>query len=396
MTTKFLLTGLLCTALFVPAAHAGFQWTAPSNVPAAASRTGSAMPHVPAAPVAPVVSEGLASDGMVSAGAIPTTPDGPATAAPIYGQGPNGPMTDDPITWNAPAAAPRAPVSIMPAPATQVPVPVTAAAVMATPLAPAPQPAAMIASAATVTSAPMAVAPTPVGYGAYENAEGFGNDLPLVMAIRQVVPASYGFVFDDGINLSTNVSWQGGRPWNLVLNDILSPLGLRAQINAKVVSILPANAGFQQVSTTGPMVSSDIMNTRASATAIAPAIAPAITYSAPVVAPAVIQGQAFAATPVAAGRMDLGATTTWTAPRNSTLRNILEDWSKRVGVELYWASEYDYPVQSAVSINGSFEEAVQTLLKGLNESKPRPLGRLHPNLPNGPAVLVIETRQSSM
>ena len=41
---------------------------------------------------------------------------------------------------------------------------------------------------------------------------GFGQDLPLIIALRQIVPAEYQFAFADGIDLSTPVSWEGGRP----------------------------------------------------------------------------------------------------------------------------------------------------------------------------------------
>jgi hypothetical protein len=83
----------------------------------------------------------------------------------------------------------------------------------------------------------------------------------------------------------------------------------------------------------------------------------------------------------------------WSARKGTTLREVLELWTRQSGIELYWASEFDYPIASDINLRGTFEEALQVLLKGLEESNPRPLGRLHPNLPNGPAVLVIETRR---
>lgn len=348
-------------------AQAGFQWTAPaagsvvSSAPMAPARPAELPPRSAAAPIAPVTSEALPGniDAIASGAPIATMPDGPASAAPIFGNG----MTNDPITWNQPHNAPRAPQNIMPAQTAGMPAPFMAPIVQA-----------------------------PVGYGMYEVAQGFGRDLPLVMAMRQVVPAQYGFVFDEGIDVSSRVSWQGGKPWDVVLQDMLSPLGVAATINGNVVTVGRGGGSNFQMASAGPQVMTGIVQE----TTVMPMSATpvAMTSAAPVVEMGGIGGGYVNAR--TASSADLLATTTWTAPRNSTLRNILEGWSGRVGVELYWASEYDYPIQSAVSVNGTFEEAVQTLLKGLADSKPRPMGRLHPNLPNGPAVLVIETRQNAM
>ena len=84
---------------------------------------------------------------------------------------------------------------------------------------------------------------------------------------------------------------------------------------------------------------------------------------------------------------------TWRAVRGDSLKTVLTDWSMDAGVELYWSSEFDYPLDSSVRLKGTFEEAVQNILTGLRDARPRPVGRLHPNEPEGPAVLVIETQQ---
>lgn len=375
--------------LSAASAQAGFQWTAPAPSAAAPGNSNARPPEMAprsaAAPVTPVMSESLASGQSIQAGApIATMPDGPASAAPIYGQG----MTNDPVTWNAPMQqqqrsrnnevyVPRAPqTNGMPQPiVAQAPAPVSGS----------------IDGYSNLLS--------PMNNSQYEVAQGFGRDLPLVMAIRQIVPPRYGFVFDQNIDVQQHISWQGGAPWDIVLQNTLAPMGMQATINGNVISI-SRTGGLQMASMNGPSVATQTIQTNTTTTMTpAPAmISAAPAPMAPMAMPAVIDDMtapAYAA-PAAAGRPDLLANSTWTAPRNSTLRSILEDWSKRADVELYWASEYDYPVQSGVSLNGTFEEAVQVLLKGLYDSKPRPMGRLHPNLPNGPAVLVIETRQNSM
>lgn len=82
---------------------------------------------------------------------------------------------------------------------------------------------------------PSPVAPVPGG--AFAEAVGFGRDLPLALALSQVIPSQYALSFGTGVDAGTSVSWEGGKPWNVVLQDILSPLGLRADIINNTVVI---------------------------------------------------------------------------------------------------------------------------------------------------------------
>lgn len=74
-----------------------------------------------------------------------------------------------------------------------------------------------------------------------EEVSGFGDDLPLVIALQQVVPAGYQFSFASGVNPGVSVSWDGGKPWKTVLSDMLSKQGLGYKIrdNAVVIGYFP-------------------------------------------------------------------------------------------------------------------------------------------------------------
>lgn len=464
-----LLANIAYVTVIAAPAYAGFQWTAPTDNAGIRAPQTQAAPRVQAAPVAPVISENLAAGNLPSSlgdiapnapSYVPGSSDDPLTWNPPANKT-TSPMAvpTAPVMQQAPQmqAAPRAPMAATPQAsrpnqmatsaegvyiprnphaahahaATQAPQSVLpnqamnpimqqapqnmAAQAVATPNVAAPYYTPPMGNAQPNTAPIPNSAPTdmqsqtavnaPMGNGSYSVAEGFGSDLPLVMAIRQIVPSDYGFVFDDGIDLAAQVSWQGGQPWNMVLQDVLNPLALRAQIQGNVISIVPAHkGGFVENTAVEAVVVSENVIENGSGVVNASAPAPILAQAAYVPAKTgnlyqtAILEEEFIAGPILASatRPDLHAKTVWTAPRNSTLRGILQDWANRAGVELYWASEFDYPVQSAVTINGSFEEAVQVLLRGLSESKPRPLGRLHPNLPDGPAVLLIETRESSM
>ncbi len=65
--------------------------------------------------------------------------------------------------------------------------------------------------------------------------EGFGSDIPLALALRQIVPAQYAFSFGPGANPGMIVSWEGGKPWNEVLKETLSPINVGFGINEKTL-----------------------------------------------------------------------------------------------------------------------------------------------------------------
>lgn len=58
-------------------------------------------------------------------------------------------------------------------------------------------------------------------------AQGFGRDVPLAFAIRQIVPAGVRLTLADGVDPDAPVVWRGGRPWTKALGEAVTPLGLR-------------------------------------------------------------------------------------------------------------------------------------------------------------------------
>lgn len=72
----------------------------------------------------------------------------------------------------------------------------------------------------------------------FDVVEGFGNDIPLALALRQVVPARYAFNFEKGVNAGQKISWQGGKPWNEVLSAALEPIGVEFEIKRSTLIAL--------------------------------------------------------------------------------------------------------------------------------------------------------------
>lgn len=68
-------------------------------------------------------------------------------------------------------------------------------------------------------------------------AHGFGHDVRLSFAVRQIVPARMRVTYANQADHSALVSWKGGRTWNIVLADAVEPLGDRVSVSPSTVRI---------------------------------------------------------------------------------------------------------------------------------------------------------------
>ncbi|MDE2343655.1 MAG: TcpQ domain-containing protein [Betaproteobacteria bacterium] len=55
---------------------------------------------------------------------------------------------------------------------------------------------------------------------------GFGNDEPLTVAVKAIIPHSERVSYDGSVNRNTRVSWHGGASWRAVLESALHPAHL--------------------------------------------------------------------------------------------------------------------------------------------------------------------------
>ena len=356
--------------------------------------------------------------------------------------------------------------------------------------------------------------------------QGFASDVPLALALRQVVPPMYKFAYGPNVDLGERVNWQGGKPWNQVLQDMAARNNLAAQIDEarKTVNLrrVYASSVFQTVDDTPISVAANVVAVPAMemadeivwnvppampvSLAVAPSsqsplnhhqphqhserMKPSVVADAPLktlqddrpvvaaaqpsandsgmvtlaqisepsVSPVSLEAEEEIITPSsekeevifdmpraqrpapvsdkkilvlptetssaapapmvttepqAAATMpepvilpdtmlttdpesqmtsvpEMSVATTWTAKQGQTLSEVLREWSSRADVSLMWRSEYDYPLDTDLSLNGNFEDAVRTVLIGLSYAQPSPAGRLHRNSGKGRPVLVID------
>lgn len=71
----------------------------------------------------------------------------------------------------------------------------------------------------------------------FKRALGYGKDIPLDFAVRQIVPAGVRVTYGRNVHADSIVSWKGGRPWPAVLLAAVIPLGLNIRATGRAVFI---------------------------------------------------------------------------------------------------------------------------------------------------------------
>lgn len=95
-----------------------------------------------------------------------------------------------------------------------------------------------VAPVASTMPEAMAPAPMPPANASEKIVQGFGRNVPLVMALQQIVPSNYRYSFGPGIAPGRRIDWQGNdRPWKDVLGDVARRNDLNVDIVSNVVAL---------------------------------------------------------------------------------------------------------------------------------------------------------------
>jgi len=235
----------------------------------------------------------------------------------------------------------------------------------------------------------------PQALSADAEVKGFADQVPLSVAIRQVLPPGVGFSVSQDVSLGTLVSWRGGPSWRTVMKDMLLPAGLAMKEEGATVRVVRAmtlsDNGAGDTAKPMPLlppVPAAGLSPIAPAGSAGPKLASASGYLMP--PPGVVSSLA----PSLRERVvpPSGGGDMWRASSGEMLKKVLEDWGRMAGVEVSWQAEYDYPIQASVSLSGSFESATRALLSGFQDAQPQPVGYLYNNQSVGQTVLVVQTR----
>jgi hypothetical protein len=71
---------------------------------------------------------------------------------------------------------------------------------------------------------------------------GFGHQIPLTFAVRQIVPTHFQVAFAGAVQKDAAVDWKGGDSWRKTLADAVRPLGLVITVSGPKVTIAAASA----------------------------------------------------------------------------------------------------------------------------------------------------------
>ncbi|MCC6597870.1 MAG: TcpQ domain-containing protein [Alphaproteobacteria bacterium] len=228
--------------------------------------------------------------------------------------------------------------------------------------------------------------------------EGFGTDIPLALALREVVPPEYAYAFGDGVNPGYRISWNGGKNWLEVVREMVAPLSLRADIRGNVVVISSMHApsaapvagekrsdaeGVQNNSekTTLYSVRRQAITNPGEDSAVQPpetlgAIenmlsAEEMAEAVPVPAAPSREDAEFAPVSVNALAENPSRNEIWEARVGDSLRRTLDGWSKKANFELVWESSHDYTVNTDILVSGDVRRALKTVMISGDEAQPQ-------------------------
>lgn len=256
----------------------------------------------------------------------------------------------------------------------------------------------------------------------FSNIDGFGQDIPLSLALQQIIPSAFSVNFAPGVNPGLPITWEGGRPWNVIFEDILASMNVGARMEGTEIIIAPyiaANAprNARFIIAQAP----DFLYEQAQYGQYSYGNAPPSNqyqagnnYSHGAFAPSHpgnigISGQAVNFIPqgnIAPQRNFFdqdytpppNTTLIWTAAPGERVSDVLRNWAAQQNVQLLWNVPSDVTVDRTYHFQGTLQDASNNLLQAVqyltqpyagNQSRPAPQARLYPNLPDGPAILLV-------
>lgn len=219
---------------------------------------------------------------------------------------------------------------------------------------------------------------------------GFGNDVPLSLAARQIVPREHSIYFATNIDKEMLVDWQGGKEWKQILQELASDNGLKVTVSDGAVKFARARSG-KPVEGAGITIleyEAPARYTKYERPAPPPPKAPATSDVDEDRTPSSVENnlvrdeayQPF----VGSGQK---STAVWSLPAGGSLRTTLEEWAEKAGWSVVWNSVYEYPIQAGADFHGSFIEATTTVIESMASVKPSVKAAFYKKN----RVLVIET-----
>lgn len=85
----------------------------------------------------------------------------------------------------------------------------------------------------------------------------------------------------------------------------------------------------------------------------------------------------------------------WAASAGANIQTVIDEWSHKAGVTVVWQDYMSVPVKSTVSMSGSYESALQSLLDQFSGDSTRPVAQLNIDPESGQRTLLMNIDKSS-
>lgn len=220
--------------------------------------------------------------------------------------------------------------------------------------------------------------------------DGFGDRVPLSVAIEQIVPSDYVVDVQGGLDTTLTVSWAGGRPFDKVLEDAIYAHGYRVLVDGKQVILHPASAPIKGAtvwpsSTPGPQKKAQPIVDRPSGSGAAQprpapvsevagmtlepvspvAVAPVVPVTQPVASRAA-PAQTRAAPTYNPGQIDI-----FSGRVGEPLQTVLLRWTRIARLDLDWAvPDGQYALSQSFAMNTTFPRALEKIMALYKTQRP--------------------------
>ena len=178
-----------------------------------------------------------------------------------------------------------------------------------------------------------------------EPVRGFGRDVPMSAAMRQVVPDGWSVSYGVGVDAAQIVSWRGAEDWHSVVDEMCNRRGLTVSYDAEGRSVRVTRSDEQRV-----QVASN--NSRGGFVMIPPRGGQEGDWQN-------YQG----GSPAQAGG-------SWVAKKDQTLRSVLGEWAQRAGWTIAYQSGFEYRLEAGAAFGGDFIQASGDLVRSMQSAKP--------------------------
>lgn len=236
-------------------------------------------------------------------------------------------------------------------------------------------------------------------FPAFAQSTGFGDGIPLQLAVKRIVPPGMEVELAAGVDGSKRVSWSEKSSWKEALEQGLQGSGYTYSVSGGKVTIAAspvqvASAPAAETAKPAAAPSRPQSNGSGNRRPSKPRSPSKPAAAAPTVNIPVVPGAGFVLIPESGPKQGgegwqefdgQPQAAEWVVASGQDLHAILEEWAAKSGWRLVWESEYTYSLTGAAVFRGDFVTASTELLRSMQDVRPVPTASFY----QGNKVLVI-------